>query len=324
LQDEKLISLGKLASGLAHELNNPASAAIRDAKLITDSLENLNEASRELGTIGLTDQQIKMSKEIHATCLERSKSTSLSPIDKVDYQEEIANWLMQKGLDKTYTLPLTDTLITIQELEKLVASIPDRATEKVLNWIMANYSLHSLAMDVEFCSNQIYKLVDSVKKFTYMDSLADKELIEIEPGIRNTIDVLGSKVNSKNASIKIKKDENLPFVYGKGSDLNQVWLSLIDNALDAIPIEGKILITICNQVDRVEVRIIDNGQGIPEDRIPRIFDAFFTTKPPGQGVGLGLDLARRILNRYDGEISVQSTPGHTEFIVNLVTVENKN
>ncbi len=324
LQDEKMISLGKLASGLAHELNNPASAAIRDAKLITDSLDNLNDASRELGAIGLTDQQIKIIKQLHATCLIRSTNTSLSPIEKVDYQEEITNWLRQKGLDIALALPLTDTSISIQELETVVSSIPETATEKVLKWIVANYIVHSLAMDMEHCSNQIYKLVDSVKKFTYMDNLADKELIEIESGIRNTIDVLASKVKSKNAYIKFETDENIPLVYAKGSDLNQVWLSLIDNALDAIPIKGKILITICNQVNRAEIRIIDNGQGIPEDKIPRIFDAFFTTKPPGHGVGLGLDLARRILSRYDGEISVQSNPGRTEFIVSLVTEENKN
>jgi signal transduction histidine kinase len=324
LQDEKMISLGKLASGLAHELNNPASAAIRDSKLITDSLDNLNDASWELGVIGLTDQQIKKIKQLHTTCLERTKNTSLSPIEKVDYQEEITDWLIQQGLNTALALPLTDTLISIQELEKLVSSIPEKAIEKVLKWILANYTVYSLAIDMEHCSNQIYKLVDSVKKFTYMDNLADKELIEIEPGIRNTIDVLASKVKLKNAYIKFETDENIPLVYAKGSDLNQVWLCLLDNALDAIPIEGKILINICSLLTRVEIRIIDNGQGIPEDKIPRIFDAFYTTKPPGHGVGLGLDLARRILSRYDGEISVQSNPGRTEFIVSLVSEENKN
>ena len=324
LQDEKLISLGKLASGLAHELNNPASAAIRDAKLISDSLDILNDASRELGTAGLTDQQITLIKKLHAACLERSKNTTLSPIEKVDYQEEITNWLTDNGLDIAYTLPLTDTSITIQELDSLVGTMPEKAIEKILKWLMTNYSLHSLASDMEQCSNQIYRLVDSVKKFTYMDNLADKELIEIEPGIRNTIDVLASKVKLKDANIKMESEADIPLVFAKGSDLNQVWLSLIDNALDAIPVNGKILITFRNQLNRVEVHIVDNGRGIPEDKISRIFDAFYTTKPPGQGVGLGLDLARRILGRYDGEISVQSSPGRTEFIVSLVSGKKKN
>jgi signal transduction histidine kinase len=321
LQDEKMTSLGKLAAGLAHEINNPASAAVRDAKLIIKELLNLDESSHALGSAALKEKQFNIIKKLCAKCLEWSEKFFLSPIQKADYQDEINNWLLQHHLDPALALQLADTSVTIKELNILVSSIPDRTIDVVLRWIMASYTVHSLALDMEHSVTQIYKLVDSFKKFTYMDNLADKEAVDIEPGIRDTINVLVAKVKSSNAAINLEIDANLPRVHAKGSELNQVWLSLIDNALDAIPNSGNIHITACSQLNRVEVRIIDNGPGIPEDKISSVFDAFFTTKSQGHGIGLGLDLARRILHRYHGEIYVQSRPGHTEFIVSLATEE---
>jgi signal transduction histidine kinase len=154
-----------------------------------------------------------------------------------------------------------------------------------------------------------------------MDNLAGPESVDVEPGIRNTMRILDSKVVSKSASIALDVEADLPRVRANGGELNQVWMNLIDNALDAIPESGRIDISACNELDRVVVRVVDNGPGIPADVLPRIFDPFFTTKPPGQGTGLGLDMTRRLVRRYHGDISVESRPGLTEFRVSLLVEE---
>jgi signal transduction histidine kinase len=151
-----------------------------------------------------------------------------------------------------------------------------------------------------------------------MDKLAGPESVEVEAGIRDTLKILDSKVKSKNASVALDIEPGLPRVRATGGELNQVWMNLIDNALDAIAESGRIDIRARRELDRVLVRVVDNGPGIAPETLPRIFDPFFTTKPPGQGTGLGLDMSRRLVRRYDGDISVDSRPGLTEFRVSLV------
>ena len=167
-------------------------------------------------------------------------------------------------------------------------------------------------------STRISELVAAVKRFTYMDKSAKPESVDIEAGLRDTIRVLASKVKSKGASIAIDVEADLPKAHAIGSELNQVWLNLIANALDAISESGNIKVTVRKELDRVVVRVIDDGQGIPPDLMPRIFDPFFTTKPPGEGTGLGLEITRRLVNTNHGDISVQSRPGQTEFRVSLM------
>jgi signal transduction histidine kinase len=167
----------------------------------------------------------------------------------------------------------------------------------------------------------VYKVVDAIKKFTYTGSVAEREFEEVEPGIRDTINVLIAKIKSKNADITLEFARNLPRVYANGGDLNQVWFSLIDNAIDAIPKSGQIRIEAFTELKRVFVNIIDNGSGIPSEVLSRVFDPFFTTKDPGKGTGLGLDIARRLLRRYHGEITVNSKPGQTEFRVSLLVTK---
>jgi signal transduction histidine kinase len=150
-----------------------------------------------------------------------------------------------------------------------------------------------------------------------MDNLAEKELVDVESGICDSLRVLDSKSKSKNAEITLEVNKNLPKVYANGAGLNQVWFSLLDNALDAIPNSGKIRIWAGVEANFIVVKIIDNGPGIPSEKIEKIFDPFFTTKAPGQGTGLGLDLSRRIIRGCNGDIYVRSGPGKTEFCVNL-------
>jgi len=242
----------------------------------------------------------------------------LSPIQKADHQEEIAKWLANHRLNPQLAESLSDTTVTIDALDTLIKIVPGDTLGIVIKWIAASCAPYALALEMEQAAKQIYKLVDAVKKFTYMDNLTDKEVINLESGIRDTVTVLVSKIKLKNASVSIEIEKNLPRVCANGSELNQVWLSLIDNALDAIPQAGNIQIKARSDLNRVIVYVIDNGPGIPKEMLPRIFDPFFTTKAPGQGTGLGLDITLRLLRRFQGDISVESIPGKTEFRVNLI------
>lgn len=317
LQDEKMISMGKLAAGLAHELNNPASVNVRNAKLLKEIQTDADSASRMLYAAGLNEKQLSEIDSLHTAGIERCHNVALSPLQKFDLHDEIGEWLEQNQIDTAHAGSLADLAINIEELENLRDALPEEVLETALRWIVANCRIHMLAVEIENASSQIYKLVDAVKKFTYMDNLAEKELIDVETGIGDSLRVLDSKCKSKNADITLEIDKDLPRVRANGAELNQVWFSLLDNALDAIPDSGRIRVQAGLEANLIKVRIIDNGPGIPRGQIDRIFDPFYTTKSPGQGTGLGLDLSRRIVRRYNGDITVRSEPGKTEFCINL-------
>ncbi|MCB0283168.1 MAG: hypothetical protein H6627_14775 [Calditrichae bacterium] len=318
LQDEKMISLGKLSAGLAHELNNPASALLRNAKLLVESLPRLESYSRMIGAAGLLDNQFELFVKLRDVCLAQKKNGNLSPIEKADLHDQITVWLEKNRIDISYAAQIVDSNISFENLQFLEKHFSGNFLKSGLTWLCANCASHSLADEMEKAAAQIYKLVDAVKKFSYMDHVIEREYVDVASGIRDTLRILESKIKSKNAGIVFKPDNDIPNVYANGSDLNQVWLSLIDNALDAIPPSGKILINACYEMNRVIVRIIDNGPGIAKKIITKIFDPFFTTKPPGAGIGLGLDIARRLIRRYKGDIHVTSNPGRTEFYVSLI------
>jgi signal transduction histidine kinase len=318
LQDEKMIALGKLAAGLAHELNNPASAAVRDAKLLLESLAKADSAARVLGAMVLTDEMMASIERTRDTCLAKPASTVLSPIEQADREDEFADWLMNHHSDPAYAASLAETAVTIEALNNLTNAIPGGALNAALRWIATGCATQSLAVDIERAATRIYGLVAAVKNFTYMDNLAGPESVDVEAGLRDTVRVIASKARSKGVAITLNIDPNLPRAYATGAELNQVWLNLIDNALDAVSESGQISISARRELDRLVVRVVDNGPGIPKEIMPQIFDPFFTTKAPGYGTGLGLDITRRLLRRYHGEIAFSSRPGRTEFRVSLL------
>jgi signal transduction histidine kinase len=318
LQDEKMISLGKLSAGLAHELNNPASATVRGAKQILSDLINMDVVSRALGTAHLTSEQLTRIENIRTASLYESENSSLTPIQRSDYQDQISQWLENRQLDPDCAALLVDMSLRMEDLEDLVKTIPSETLEVVLKWLITSFTIHSLASEIEKTASQVYRVVDAVKKFTYMGAVAEREFVDVEPGIRDTLSILVAKTKNKNAEITLEFAADLPRVYANGGDLNQVWFSLLDNALDAISESGKIDIEAYSEQKRVVVNIVDDGPGIPPDVISNIFDPFFTTKAPGNGTGLGLDISRRLLRRYHGDISVKSLAGRTEFQVSLL------
>jgi len=319
LQDEKMISLGKLAAGLAHELNNPASATVRSAKLLLAGLTNADAASRALGAADVSGPVFETIERMRSACMTEPGGPLRSPIEQADREDEIALWLEQHDSDPALAAPLTDTAVTIEALDTLAGAISGETLDAALRWIAASCTTHALATDIERAATRIHELVRAVKQFTYMDKLAGPEAVDVEAGLRDTLRVVNAKAKSKSVTTTLDVEADLPRAYATGGELNQVWLNLIDNALDAVPESGHIDITVRRELDRLVVRVIDDGPGIPPDVLPQIFDPFFTTKPPGQGTGLGLDITRRLLRRYHGDVAVESRPGRTEFRVSLAT-----
>jgi signal transduction histidine kinase len=306
-----------MAAGLAHELNNPASATVRGAKLLLAGLADADAAVRALTGIALTDAQRRAIERVFSASVTVPVRPERSPLESADREEEISDWLARHRASPALAAPLAESALEIPSLDDLANELSGDALGAVLRWLAWKSSTQSLAGDVERAASRISDLVGAVKRFTYMDNLAGPEIVDVEAGLRDTLGVLAAKVKSKNATVTLEAEADLPRVHAAGAELNQVWLQLVDNALDAIGPAGHIDIRASLELDRVTVRVIDDGPGIAPDAISRIFDPFFTTKEPGQGTGLGLEITRRLVRRCHGDITVQSRPGRTEFRVSL-------
>lgn len=317
LHDEKLVSLGKLAAGLAHELNNPASAIGRSAGELRRAFLRFDDASRSLGAAGLKDAQIAVLQKVRDACLVRGVQSVLSPLEQEDREDSIARWLRAHDAEESAAEALADTDVTFEMLDELARSMQGQALNTALGWIAADCATRRLTLEIQQAASRICELVTAVKGFTQMDRAAVPEPVNLVRGLADTLAVLGSKARSKSVGVSLNLEKDLPAVHGFGGELNQVWSNLIDNALDAVDEGGQIEITARRVRDRVVVRVIDNGYGVPVEVRDRIFDPFFTTKPVGKGTGLGLDIVRRLVQRHNGQIELETTAGRTEFRVTL-------
>lgn len=317
LRDEKLVSLGKLAAGLAHELNNPASAVVRGAKLLTESLDASEGATRLLGAAHLSEEQLSAIDALRSICRNTAPAPTLSAVGRADREEEIAAWLAGHGGDERCAGPLAQTEVTIAALEALAAVVGGEALDVTLTWIAAGCNVRALSAEIEIAAGRISDLVGAVKGFTYMDHAPTPGPVDIRQGIADTLTMLGAKTRAKSVEVVVALADNLPGAHAVGAELNQVWMNLIDNALDAVGVAGRVVVTAAEEMGRLVVRITDDGPGIPAEIQARIFEPFFTTKGVGTGTGLGLDIVRRLLQRHEGEIAVESAPGRTEFQVRL-------
>ncbi len=317
LRDEKLVSLGKLAAGLAHELNNPASAVVRGAKLMNESVTAAETAARQLGAAGLNAAQLARIDAIREQCLKAAPTMMRSAIGRSDREDEFAEWLDEHDADERCAGPLAETGVTIESLDALAALVDGDVLNATLKWLAAGCNVRMLSGDIETAATRINDLVGAVKGFTYMDQARLATAIDVRQGIVEALVMLGAKQRAKSAEVSVHMAEDLRPAHAVGAELNQVWMNLLDNALDAIDVNGRVEVSAANEMGRVVVRIVDNGPGIPPAIVGRIFDPFFTTKAVGEGTGLGLDIVRRLLKQQDGEISVESSPGRTEFQVRL-------
>jgi len=317
LQVEKMASLGKLAAGLAHELNNPASAAARSAQLVSDALIESEDASRAYGAAGLDGPALALVERVRAVCGAQPATRVLSPLERADREEALADWLLAHDVDEALAAPVAETDVTIALLDQLAAAMTGEQLRVSIRWVAAGCTVRGLARDIERAASRVHELVSAVKGFTYMDRAASPEPVNLAKGLGDTLAVMAAKARAKSASLTVDVPTDLPRVLGFGGELNQVWANLVDNALDAVPDGGRVTVTARAEGPKVVVRVADDGPGIPAEVRSRIFDPFFTTKPVGQGTGLGLDIVRRLLERNDGSIEVQSEPGRTEFRVML-------
>jgi signal transduction histidine kinase len=312
-----MASLGKLAAGLAHELNNPASAAARSAQLVSEALAESDAAARAFGAADLDARALAMVERVRSVCGAAPPSRVLSPLERADREEALAEWLMDHDADDGLAAPLAETGVTLPLLDELAAAITGDQLRASLRWVAAGCTVRGLARDIERAASRVHELVGAVKGFTYMDRAASPEPVDLARGLTDTLAVMAAKARGKSASLTVDVPADLPRVRGFGGELNQVWANLVDNALDAVSEGGRVTVTARALGPRVVVRVTDDGPGIPPDVKSRIFDPFFSTKPVGMGTGLGLDIVRRLLDRNDGSIDVESAPGRTEFRVGL-------
>jgi signal transduction histidine kinase len=317
LHDEKMLSLGKLSAGLAHELNNPVSAIERGASLLERQLEEAEQATRALGASRLTDAQLVAIDAVRASCVADRAPDVLSPIQQAEREDAIADWLGDHGVDDTLAGPLADTPVTIDALDRIAAAVEGPALTAALRSVAAVCAVRGMAVEIREAARRISGLVAAIKGYTHMDQAVVAAPVDLATGLRNTVAVLNAKARAKSIAVSITIEPGLPLVRGFAGELNQIWGNLIDNALDAAPDGGRVEVSARRERHQVVVRVVDNGAGIPADVRDRIFDPFFTTKPVGKGTGLGLDIVRRLISHNDAEIEVDSAPGRTEFRVVL-------
>jgi len=323
LHDEKMVSLGKLAAGLAHELNNPASALARGANVLSERLSAAEAASMALGAAPMTPEQLEAIGSVREACLAASVRHLRSPLELADREEALANWLETRRADAALAEPLAETAVTLEALDRLALTLEGEALESALRWVAAGCSARRLAAEIEAAAERISNLVTAVKGFTRMDQATVAGPVDVGQGLEQTLAMLRAKARARSLSVSVTMEPGLPPVRAVAGELNQAWANLVDNALDAAQAGGRVEISASRQGQEVVVRVIDDGAGIPPDARERIFDPFYTTKPVGQGTGLGLDIARRLVRRNYGDIEVDSEPGRTEFRV-LLPVAEKN
>jgi signal transduction histidine kinase len=317
LHDEKMLSLGRLAAGLAHELNNPASALARSARELSARLFEMEASALALGAQRLTAVQLAEIARVRTMCDELGARAALTPLQRADREDAIAGWLARHGLRDDVAAILAETTLPVECLDQLAAALGEDALEFAVRSLGASHRTRALAAEVETAASRVHSLVAAVKGFTYMDQTSIPQSVSIGQGLADTLAVLGGKARAKPVTITVKVAEDLPKVEGFGGELNQVWANLIDNAIDAAPPSGGVEVSAAPADGSVVVSVVDDGPGVPAEVLSRIFDPFFTTKPQGHGTGLGLDIARRLVQRHEGRIEVDSRPGRTEFRVIL-------
>ena len=323
-QRDKMSALGKLSAGLAHELNNPAAAARRAAATLRQAVADLRDANARLDTLDLTlDQRRSIAKLEREAGSRRESDQHDDPLERSDREDRVTERLTRLGVERPWEIAgcLVEAAADGPVLDEIAAVIPAHAVSAVIARLTAAATVERVAGEIENSTARISELVAAVKEYSYMDQMPEQE-VDIHAGIESTLLILKHRLKH-GVEVVREFDRTLPKICAKGSDLNQVWTNLIDNAIDALNGQGRIVIRTSREAQNLLVEVTDNGPGIPKEVQPRIFEPFFTTKGVGEGSGLGLDTAYRIVRAHRGDIRVESEPGRTKFQVRLPVKEEK-
>ena len=318
-QSEKLATLGKLSAGLAHELNNPAAAAQRGSVQLGRAFTHLQQTYLKLGELGLSETQIATLLYLDKLAQQRAKEPSdLDTLARSDMEDELETWLESQAVENPWDV--APTLVNLGydegELNTLVEEFNPAQFLAVIAWLDNTHTIYRLLEEIGQGAGRISEIVKALKGYTYLDQ-APIQSVDLHEGLNSTLVILRSKLK-EGITVHREYDPDLPKIEAYGSDLNQVWTNLIDNAIGAMNGQGEITLRTRHDDQWVYVQIADNGPGIPDEIQPYLFDPFFTTKAPGQGTGLGLNISHNIVvQKHRGRIEIKSKPGETCFEVQL-------
>jgi signal transduction histidine kinase/predicted CoA-binding protein len=317
-QSEKMAQLGTLTAGIAHELNNPASAARRGSEHLSSAIAYFQQTYHQFYEQGFSKEQWDKVAELREYAqLRATQPVDLDSLGRSDREDEIEAWLEDRNVENSWEhAPILVSLgYETGDLKNLENAFPYPQLVVALQWLCTVFTIFSLLEEINQGTSRIGEIVKSLKSYVYLDQ-APVQQVDVHEGLDNTLIMLRSKLKT---GIVLERHyaEGLPMIMAYGSELNQVWTNIIDNAVDAMDGTGKITISTRQEEDWILVEIEDSGPGIPEDVQQKLFSPFFTTKPLGKGTGLGLNISFNIVQKHKGEIKVFSRPGRTCFSVRL-------
>ena len=308
----RLAALGRLSAGLAHELNNPAAAASRAAGQLRDLLASERALSR--GLAGLDSREHALLMELYGRA--NLHLVALPPMERSRGEDALAARLADHGLEDPWALApeILNAGIDEAALEECLGGLRASSLNPALSWLAAALSVDAVTAGLVQSAGRISELVNAVKSYTHMDQ-APVSLTDINEGLESTLTVLAGRLAG--VSVVSSFDRNIPRLEARGAALNQLWTSLIENAADALAGRGRLRVSTRLEGERIAVEVADDGPGVAETIRAQIFEPFFTTKEVGQGLGLGLDLARRVAREHGGDVSLHARAGETCFVVTL-------
>ncbi len=318
-QNDKLAGLGKLSAGLAHELNNPAAASSRSAQQLREKIHTLQASTLVLNK-QLTPAHIEHLAHLFDTAVKQAIAppVEVDALEQSEREDELSAWLDDHGIVDSWNLAPTFVKagLDVQQLDEFASQIKPASPADALTWLEATLTATELLDEIDHSTTRISELVQAMKEYSYMDQARQQE-VDIHTGLESTLKIMHHKLKHDIVVVR-EYDYSLPHIMVYGSELNQVWTNIIDNAIDALDAHGRIGIRTWREGNFIQVEISDNGPGIPLAIQSRIFEPFFTTKGVGKGTGLGLDIAHRIVvDNHHGDITVTSMPGDTRFQVCL-------
>ena len=317
-QSEKMAQLGTFTAGIAHELNNPAAAVKRSTGQLESVVTQFGRAQARISQLNLAAAQQDILQDLAQQARERAlHPPELDVLGRSDRERELEAWLEERQVAEAWELAptLVNMAYDAAELAALAKQFPLDQLPTVIGWLNSTYSMHNLLIEIGEGAGRISEIVKALKSYAYLDQ-APVQTVDVHEGLNNSLLILRHKLETSRINVQRQYVPDLPKFRAYGSELNQVWTNLIDNAIDALDGQGEINIRTRQEGDWVVVEIEDNGPGISSETQAKIFDPFFTTKPPGQGTGLGLDISYNIVvHRHRGDIKVVSKPGQTCFQV---------